>query len=424
MTDPEPAPQRSFLLELKNRQVYQAAVAYAVVAWGVTEILDGVVARLGWPDWLATLAVIVFVVGFPVAMFLAWVFDWTPAGIRRTEPWTAMGWVSIVAAGGFLVAGTAGLFWLINPGGLARVEQVGVAVLPCRYRGDADTAFRGEGLAQTIHERLAHLKALRVPAFASVMRASAQNMPTAQLGAVLGVDRLVECRVVHEKDRLQLEVSLVDVDSDDIQPIIDLDLQASEVFMALDTATQSLAEKLDVSLTQDERQRLVESDTSSVRGFDAWLVGEQAMRKGTADGYREAREYFKAAQIADGFELAQVREADAMMALLKVNPPGTDAGIAANLRAVDLMLDEVERKNPTLAELYVARMRLAGLSADLSAGEDQQRVWFERAVDLKPSYAAPYRFLGEYLLGAGKTAEAEELLERARVLDPALRAGE
>jgi hypothetical protein len=139
--------QTSFLAELRKRRVFRAAAGYAVVAWGATEILDGVISRFGWPDWIATLVVILFVVGFPVAMFLAWVFDWTGEGVRRTEPWTATGGLSIVIAIVVLAAGSAGLFWLINPSGVARVEQTGIAVLPCRFRGEPEFAFRGEGVA-------------------------------------------------------------------------------------------------------------------------------------------------------------------------------------------------------------------------------------------------------------------------------------
>ena len=79
-------------------QVFQSAGAYAVIAWGITEILDGVISRFGWPDWIATRVVVLFVVGFPVAMWLAWVFDWTPAGIRREAPWTTRNWVSATGA--------------------------------------------------------------------------------------------------------------------------------------------------------------------------------------------------------------------------------------------------------------------------------------------------------------------------------------
>ncbi len=418
------APKReSFFVELKKRRVYQTAGAYAVIAWGLTEILDGVISRFGWPDWVATLVVILFVMGFPVAMFLAWVFDLTPGGIRREEPWSAMGWVSIISAVVFLLVGSAGLFWLINPSGVARVEQVGVAVLPCRYRGEEASRFRAEGMAEVIHQSLAQQEQLLVPAFTSILDLSARSLRTTELGQLAGVTWLVECRLSQEGDRWQIEASLVDVRTDQSEPVLSLAVEASKMVSALESVVLALHGKLGLVQTVNDREGLTERYTEHMRSFDAYLEGEQAMRRATASDYRQAREYFRAAQDVPGFELARVREADAFMRLLEAEPPASDRTLKASLSAVSLMLDAVEVENPVLAELYVARMRLEILSARLGAGEPpdeiRQRGWFERAVELKPSYAEPYRLLAGILFEAGEDDEARDLLEQAHILDPA-----
>ena len=417
------APKReSFFVELKKRRVYQTAGAYAVIAWGLTEILDGVISRFGWPDWVATLVVILFVMGFPVAMFLAWVFDLTPGGIRREEPWSATGWVSIISAAVFLVVGSAGLFWLINPSGVARVEQVGVAVLPCRYRGEEASRFRAEGMAEVIHQSLAQQQQLLVPAFTSILDLSARSLRTSELGQLAGVTWLVECRLSQEGDRWQIEASLVDVRTDESEPVLSLAVEASKMVSALESVVLALHGKLGLAQTTDESERLTERYTVHMRSFDSYLQGEQAMRGKSASDYRLAREQFRAAQEVPGFELARVREADAFMYVLEAEPPA-DRALKASLRAVSLMLDSVEVENPVLAELYVARMRLEILSARLGAGEPpdeiRQRGWFEHAVELKPSYAEPYRLLAGVLFEAGEDEVARDLLEQAHILDPA-----
>ena len=107
----------SFFSELRERKVPQAAAIYVAVAWGVTEIAVTVVEQLFLPQWVATLAVIGFVVGFPVAMFLAWTFDITSEGIQRIEIKSRRGQASIALAMVLLVAGTGraqipdGDFW-------------------------------------------------------------------------------------------------------------------------------------------------------------------------------------------------------------------------------------------------------------------------------------------------------------------------
>jgi TolB-like protein len=420
---PQASGRKSFWIELKERQVYQTAGAYAVIAWGVTEILDGVITRFGWPDWLATLVVILFVVGFPVTVFLAWVFDWTPQGIRREEPWTAMGWASIISAALFLVAGSAGLFWLINPSGIVRVEQVGVAVLPCRFRGEEIYRFRAEGVAAVIHQDLAHQATLRVPAFSSVLDLSARNLRTTELGKLAGVAWLVECRLSQDEQLWRIDASVVDVNADHSEQVVSLDVEPANLVAALESITLALHARLGLAQAEINRNKLTERYPGHTRSFDAYLQGEQAMRAGSAADYRLAREQFRAAQQVPGFELARVREADAFMLLLAAERPPTDRELQASLRAIDLMLNSVGAKNPELAELQVARMRHEILSARLGMGEPpdeiRQREWFERAVKQKPSYAEPYRLLAEVLFNAGAKDEAQDLLEQAQTLDPA-----
>ena len=106
---------RSFFGELRKRKVFQAAAIYGAVAWGVTEVVVTVVDRLFLPQWVATLAVISFIIGFPLAMYLSWTFDITGDGIQRTEVSSRRGKASIVLSLLLLVAGTAGLFLLIKP---------------------------------------------------------------------------------------------------------------------------------------------------------------------------------------------------------------------------------------------------------------------------------------------------------------------
>jgi MFS family permease len=105
----------AFISELRRRKVLQTAAIYGAVAWGVTEVAVTVVEQLFLPQWVATLAVIGFVVGFPVAMFLAWTFDFTSEGIHSTTVASRRGKASIAASMILLVAGTAGLFFLIKP---------------------------------------------------------------------------------------------------------------------------------------------------------------------------------------------------------------------------------------------------------------------------------------------------------------------
>ena len=120
----------TFFSELRKRRVFRAAAIYGAVAWGLTEVIVTVVQQLFLPYWVSTLSVIIFVVGFPVAMFLAWTFDFTAEGIRRTDITSRRGTATIMGSVVLLVAGTAGLFLLINPGKPPALVPSSIAVLP------------------------------------------------------------------------------------------------------------------------------------------------------------------------------------------------------------------------------------------------------------------------------------------------------
>src|SRR5210317_640994 len=168
--------QQSFFAELRQRKVVQVAAIYGAVAWGVTEVLVTIVDRLFLPQWVATVAVIGFVVGFPIAMFLAWTFDITADGIQRTTLTSRRGTISIVLSLLLLVASTAGLFFLIKPG--LQVQQPvsqapdalpnSVAVLPFTYDGDdTENVYLGEGLSDELRDQLGRVPGLRIAARSS-----------------------------------------------------------------------------------------------------------------------------------------------------------------------------------------------------------------------------------------------------------------
>jgi TolB-like protein len=414
----------SLFSELKKRRVYRAAAAYGIVAWGVTEILDGVVTGLGWPDWLATLAVILFVTGFPVAMFLAWVYDWTPEGIRRTAPSSPLGWLPGIMAVVFLVAGSGGLFWLINPSGIARVERIGVAVLPCRYRGEAEFAHRGDGIAELVSEQLAHSAELFVPAFGAVVELSARNPETASLAEALGVSWLVECRVGGDARHVSVDASLVDAATDQSDPVVSSEFRSLEIrdtFAAIETA---LLLRLGVSPGGGIAGRITAQLPSSLDAFDHYLLGRQAMREGADQDLADAIRHFRAAQQHGGFALARLGEAKAMLKVMELVPPASSASRIATLQAIGMMLDELSNEEPVPAGVFAARLRLANLAdrfgLDSAAEEALRRQWLESAIGLQPSFAEPYGLFAEYLRHIGRDEEASEYAARGAELAPGL----
>ena len=208
----------SFFEELKERRVFQVAAIYVAVAWGVTEIVVTIADKLPIPAWVSTVAVIAFIVGFPIAMFLAWTFDITPEGVQRTSIASRRGKVSIVAAVALLVISTVGLFILIKPAApdisLLAVYPNSIAVMPFdNAGGDPADDYLVAGLGDDLRDQLGQVAGLRLAARSSSIAARNQALGAIAASEKLGVAVLVEGSVRRRASNLVVSVELVDGES-------------------------------------------------------------------------------------------------------------------------------------------------------------------------------------------------------------------
>jgi len=209
----------SFFAELRQRKVLQVAAIYGAVAWGVVEIVVTVVEQLFLPQWVSTLAVIGFVVGFPVAMFLSWTFDITSDGIQRTEVTSRRGTASIVFSMALLVAGTAGLFLLIKPS-IQETDQRSaapdimpnsIAILPFENASqDEADMYLSEGLSDELRDRLGRVAEVRIAARSSSAAAAERGMDAISASDSLRVAHLVEGSIRRQGRRLKVSVQLIE----------------------------------------------------------------------------------------------------------------------------------------------------------------------------------------------------------------------
>ena len=212
-------PEQSLFAELRKRKVVQAAAIYGAVAWGLTEVVVTVVEQLYLPQWVSTLAVIFFVVGFPVAMFLSWTFDLTADGVQRTAVSSRRGTTSIALSMVLLVVGTAGLFFLIKPdienrqkvAGSRDIAPQSVAVLPFDYSGpNPDDNYLGSGLSDELRDQLGRVKGLLIAARSSSIAAVEKNTDARTMAQQLGVATLLEGSVRRQGNVLRVSVQLID----------------------------------------------------------------------------------------------------------------------------------------------------------------------------------------------------------------------
>src|SRR5438477_9002930 len=168
--------KRNFFAELKRRNVYKVAVVYAIVAWLLIQIATQVFPFLEIPNWVVRLVIALVVIGFPIALVIAWAFETTPEGIKTTETADAMpastrrrknAWIYIVVFG---LAFSVGLFFIgrytaRHTAGASGTElsAKSISVLPFENLSeDKSNAFFAEGVQDEILTRLAKVADLKV----------------------------------------------------------------------------------------------------------------------------------------------------------------------------------------------------------------------------------------------------------------------
>src|SRR5512146_2955612 len=161
----------AFFAELKRRRVGKVAIAYGAIAWGVTEATSVVLPAFGAPEWTVTFVIVFLLVGFPVAMILAWIFDVGPQGIERTEPLAgepkSTHMKLRLAYGAVVLLLMAGLGYLLYERGFGRAHanepHSSIAVLPfTNLSGDASRDYFSDGMSEELLNLLARIPGLKV----------------------------------------------------------------------------------------------------------------------------------------------------------------------------------------------------------------------------------------------------------------------
>ncbi|MDH3902900.1 MAG: hypothetical protein OES90_06730, partial [Xanthomonadales bacterium] len=436
--------ENSLFTELRKRKVVQVAAIYGAVAWGVTEILVTVVEQLFLPQWVSTLAVIGFVVGFPVAMFLAWIFDITPEGIQRVSLSSRRGKAGIAGSMLLLIAGTAGLFLLIKPamqGGEAgdapeAILANSVAVLPFENASrDPEDVYLSEGLSDELRDQLSRVPGLRIAARSSSIAVREKEADALTMSARLGVALLVEGSLRRRGNNLRISVQLIDGKTGLALWSERFDRGPQELL----TVQQTIAEQISMHVLPDITELAVTPATRDATANELLLLAryyEQQVRaqpEVDVDKLIEAIRLYREATEADpDSALAHSRLAAALLYLGDME--GAEAPIFRAL-SLDPELSEVQ---DTLGLFYWARgLPEAGTAFERAVELNPNNAdalsnyafwwWFEinndgvaqlyqRALELDPLSLSRYGALGEYFGKEGRTEETYKVIQRVKEL--------
>ncbi len=325
----------------------------------------------------------------------------------------ARGWQRYAAAAVALTL-VAGAGWWV------RVQWAGspgpirsIAVLPLEnLSGDPEQEYFVDGMTESLISMLSKIKELRVISRTSSMayRNSGKTLP--QIARELNVDAVVEGSVLRAGDRVRITAQLIDARDDRHLWSDHYDRELSDVLALQSDVAQAVAEQVRAELTPEEQRRLASPRPIRPDAYEAYLKGRHSWDKRSASGYEEAAVHFQAAidldpESALGYAgLALVYDQQGAFGMI---PPREAARLIRTQVTRALELDD------SLGEAHVSQGDLHWWMWNWQGVEREYR----RALELNPSYATAYNWLGYYLLATGRHTEGLSALERALELDPA-----
>ena len=309
-----------FFGELKRRNVYKVAVAYAVVGWLLIQVATQVFPFLEIPNWMIRLVILLTAFGFPVALIIAWAFELTPEGIKRTEAADAAGqksksraWIYVALIGAAI---SAALFFLgrytapIQRGAAVAAEK-SIAILPFENLSEeTGNAYFAEGVQDEILTRLAKIADLKVISRTSTQRFKSSPDNLREVAKQLGVANILEGSVQKAADQVRVNVQLVNALTDAHLWAETYDRKLTDIFGVESEVAKAIAEALQAKLTGGEQRALAVKPTNNAEAYDAYLRGLafETRASSTADDLQKAVGFYeRAVQLDPAFALAWAR---------------------------------------------------------------------------------------------------------------------
>jgi len=413
-----PSSLTNFIAELRRRRVFRVAAFYGGIAFVIIQIIDGTFEVMGIPAWVSRLVIVLLVMGFPLSMILAWVFDITGEGIVRTKgrpvdakrkavPIVGNKALAIIAALAILVA-----VWSWFDIGKKTPEIRSIAVLPlANLMNDPNQDYFVDGMHEALTTELSKISALRVIGRTSTMSYKANPKPIPEIAAELDVDAVIEGSVLLAGDEVRITAQLVAARPERHMWANDYERKMEKVLALHKDVAKAIAEEIKVTLTLNEEAQLASARPVNPEAYKAYLKGRYFHDRFTKEDLDQALEHFRQAlNIDPNFAPAYAGIASTYIWLADAYLPPSEAypkaGAAAELA---IQLDE------SLAEAHVY---LASVRAWWEWKWDESRRELDRALELSPNNATAYLYLGLYWWAMGDPAEAVRSYQKAQELDP------
>ena len=415
----------NFFSELKRRNVYKVAVAYAVVGWLVIQVTATIVPALHLPDTVTTTVVVLVLIGFPVTLVISWAFEMTPEGMKRTAEvspnevrsmpyWSKKKFAAFIVGVVVIASGLLG-YQLLRPRSTitATADAKSIAVLPfVNMSADKADEYLSDGMTEELINVLSKVPGLRVPGRTSCFAFKGKNEEDIfrKVGNQLHVGTVLEGSVRKAGDKLRVTAQLINVSDGYHLWSKDYDGDVKDILNFQSNVAEQVVQALQVKLGGDEKRALAKKPTENPEAHRLYLLGRYEFAKYTQAGWNNAIHYYEQAlRIDPEFALAYCGLADNYAYMGSVVMPENEA-VAKEKEFAEKAL----ALDPELAE---AHMSLGIVFVGTYDWRNALKE-FDRALELNPNLAFAYELQAWTVNGLGRFDEAIAKIKKAVELDP------
>jgi TolB-like protein len=407
----------AFFDEVKRRKVYRVAAAYIIAAGGAIQLASASFPAWELPNWSLRLVIVLLLIGFPIALILAWAFDITAQGVRATPTAAVPGAhrrrnVIMLVATGMIISAAAGFFLL--PRVAAHKIDKSIAVLPFESRSDEkENAYFADGIQDDVLTNLSKIGDLKVISRTSVMPYRGKTSNVREIGKALGVATILEGSVRRIGNRVRVNVQLINADTDEHIWAEDYDRDLTDVFAIQSDLAQKIAGELQAKLSPMEKSQIEHKPTQNGEAYLAFVQGHELFYR--PDKFRSNTE--KAEQLFEKATKLDPNFAEAFASLAWVEDwmyHDFDPTPARKKKA-RAAAEEAIRLQPNLPEAHLA----LGFY-HYYCERDYQTALDEFAIARLslPNSAEVYMAIGAIERRQGKWVQSTANLERAASLSP------
>ena len=426
----------STILELRRRHVFRGIGYYLVGAWTLLQVAEVIVEPAGLPAWTITALLYLAVIGFPLAVWVAWRYELTDHGLVRTRPATeadSEADYSLKPSDYVIFAAMVAVIGAIAWQGLAnirsdaeetraRVEaeaeaereavENSVAVLPfADLSQNTDQAYLAEGLSDTVLHVLSQVKGLTVTARTSSFAYRDRGMTTAEIAGELGVANILEGSVQRAGDQMRVIARLIDARTSRELWSGNFDREVKEIFAVQDEIAREVVAAMQLTVLEDDRERIEREYQPELAAYEQYVIGRRELDTATVDSLESAERRFKEAiEIDPDYALAHV----ALAQTYRMQGIAGERSLAEFQPLERSLIEKALDLDPTLAEAWNA---LAGLQAENKEFEKAAQS-IQKALELNPNSADAWAGYWNFLLLMNRQEEALAAIRKAVELDP------